>query len=285
MEKGTYKTAASFRTALEHRLLEYSRKHDVDIMKVRRQCAFDRFLTRLFLTDKGDTFVLKGGYALELRIAMARTTKDIDLCVRKKRGMEADLKSIHSTLLDAMATDTNDFFEFHIGTPVMNLENAPYGGHRFPVSVLLAGRLFISFQIDVAIGDAWLDPHDNLSPYNWCEFAEIPVTTFSAISPEQQFAEKLHSYTLPRQKLNSRVKDLVDMVLLINNGTLDNDRVRLAIEKTFGMRNTHPIPSELDEPPDFWTERFTVLAESCRMETDMMNAFSVVVRYWRKIYL
>jgi len=284
MGKGTYKTAPSFRTALEHRLLEYSRKHDVDIMKVRRQCAFDRFLTRLFLVDKGNTFVLKGGYALELRMATARTTKDIDLCVQKRKGLEADLKSIRSTLLEAMDADSNDFFEFYIGDPVMDLENAPYGGHRFPVTASLAGRLFIAFQIDVALGDAWLDPHDNLSPYNWCEFAEIPFTTFSAISPEQQFAEKLHSYTLPRQKPNSRVKDLVDIVLIINNCVLDSDRVRLAIEKTFGLRNTHPIPSELDEPPDFWTERFKALAAPCRMETDMIAAFSVVVSYWRKIH-
>jgi predicted nucleotidyltransferase component of viral defense system len=285
MGKGTYTSAASFRIALEHRLLEYSRTHNVDIMKTRRQCAFDRFLSRVFLADKGNTFVLKGGYALELRIAMARTTKDIDLCVQKKKGLDTDLKSIRSTLMEAMITDINDFFEFHIGNPIMDLENAPYGGHRFPVTASLAGRLFIAFQIDVAIGDVWLDPHDNLLPYNWCEFAEIPVTTFSAISSEQQFAEKLHSYTLPRNKPNSRVKDLVDMLLIINNSTLDNDRIRLAIEKTFKLRNTHPIPSELDEPPDFWTERFRVLADSCRMETNIKSAFSILVSYWRKVQI
>jgi len=126
---------------------------------------------------------------------MARTTKDIDLCVQKKMGVDTDLKSIRSVLLEAMDTDIKDFFEFHIGDPIMDLENAPYGGHRFPVSASLAGRLFIAFQIDVAIGDVWLDSHEKLLPYNWCEFAEIPVTPFPAISSEQQFAEKLHSYT------------------------------------------------------------------------------------------
>jgi hypothetical protein len=38
------------------------------------------------------------------------------------------------------------------------------------------------------------------------------------ISQEQQFAEKVHAYTLPRKTPNSRVKDLVDILLLIENG-------------------------------------------------------------------
>jgi len=41
------------------------------------------------------------------------------------------------------------------------------------------------------------------------------------IAREQQFAEKIHAYTLPRSATNSRVKDLVDMALLISDSTLD----------------------------------------------------------------
>ena len=40
------------------------------------------------------------------------------------------------------------------------------------------------------------------------------------ISAEQQFAEKLHAYTLPRlERVNTRTKDLIDMVLLIRRET------------------------------------------------------------------
>jgi hypothetical protein len=41
------------------------------------------------------------------------------------------------------------------------------------------------------------------------------------IAREQQFAEKIHAYTLPRNAANSRVKDLVDLALLIGSGGLD----------------------------------------------------------------
>ena len=50
----------------------------MDLQRVRRQVAFDRLLARLF-SSTNPPWVLKGGYALELKFATARTTKDIDL--------------------------------------------------------------------------------------------------------------------------------------------------------------------------------------------------------------
>jgi hypothetical protein len=76
-----YKTAGAFRTALEARLQNRARAEGTDLQRLRRQVAFDRLLARLF--SKGPKaeypWVLKGGYAMELRTHTARTTKDIDL--------------------------------------------------------------------------------------------------------------------------------------------------------------------------------------------------------------
>ena len=64
-----------------------------------------------------------------------------------------------------------------------------------------------------------------------------------AISKEQQFAEKLHAYTLPRPDApNSRVKDLVDMILLIQMSTMDKAVLERAIQTTFELRGTHAVP-------------------------------------------
>jgi hypothetical protein len=49
------------------------------------------------------------------------------------------------------------------------------------------------------------------------------------IAREQQFAEKIHAYTLPRNAANSRVKDLVDLALLIGSGGLDKQRIMEAL--------------------------------------------------------
>src|SRR5262249_53857937 len=80
-EPKTYKTAGAFRAALEARLQNRARTEGTDLQRLRGQVAFDRFLARLF--SKGPKaeypWILKGGYAMELRTHTARTTKDIDL--------------------------------------------------------------------------------------------------------------------------------------------------------------------------------------------------------------
>ena len=59
--------------------------------------------------------------------------------------------------------------------------------------------------------------------------------SFPSISREEHFAQKLHAYTLPRTgRLNSRVKDLIDLVLLMEAGALNPERLRNAISETFG---------------------------------------------------
>jgi hypothetical protein len=80
-----YATAGAFRAALETRLNERARRDAVDLHRLRRQVVFDRLLARLFDPSQPvrDGWVLKGGYALEMRFHMARSTKDLDLTVRR----------------------------------------------------------------------------------------------------------------------------------------------------------------------------------------------------------
>jgi hypothetical protein len=96
---------------------------------------------------------------------------------------------------------------------------APYGGSRYPVEAMMAQRTFVKFQMDFGIGDVVLDPLERIRTRDWFAFAEILPASVPMIPREQQFAEKLHAYTLPRAgTANSRVRDLVDMVLLIQSG-------------------------------------------------------------------
>jgi hypothetical protein len=67
---------------LEDRLLKISRDEHVDLQRWRREVPFDRLLARLFARPNAP-WVLKGGYAMELRIKEARATKDIDLTIVK----------------------------------------------------------------------------------------------------------------------------------------------------------------------------------------------------------
>jgi hypothetical protein len=73
-----YASAAAFRVALETRLKAISKAEGIDLQRLRRQVSFDRLLARLF-AEKNAPWLLKGGYAMELRLRTARTTKDIDI--------------------------------------------------------------------------------------------------------------------------------------------------------------------------------------------------------------
>ena len=69
-------------------------------------------------------------------------------------------------------------------------------------------------------------------------------------------AEKLHAYTLPRNTANSRVKDLVDLLLLIRSGDVSLEKLPEAIRMTFERRKTHAIPTQLASPPESWNTQF-----------------------------
>ena len=244
MEPKKYATAAAFRRALEDRLQDIARKESVDLQRLRRQVAFDRLLARLFQAAQPVAlpWVLKGGYAMELRIKAARTTKDIDLTMRSvfSSGEKKDDKknlAVLEKLQEAAAFSSDDFFVYTIGEPIADLDAAPYGGARFPVEARLDGRVFVGFHLDVGIGDAVMEPLEVIEGRDWLGFAGIASPSLYMIPREQQFAEKLHAYTLPRKgAANTRVRDLVDMVLLIQSGTLANDKVAEAIRVTFERR-------------------------------------------------
>jgi hypothetical protein len=243
-----FKDAEAFRTALESRLENISSKEGADVMRLRRQFTFDRFLCRVF-HDKTDTIMLKGGYAIELRVAMARTTKDIDLCMKKMRGASPAPQKMYSFFQDKASLQLADFMEFTISPPSRHLTNAVYGGCRFSIDAEMSNRLFTRFTLDVSIGDGWIDVQDTLQPRDWLSFAGIPPLRFPATTIEQQLAEKIHSYTQPRQKQNSRVKDLVDIVLLTRNFKINKEQMADSLQRTFKLRKTHPLPRELSAPP------------------------------------
>lgn len=268
-----YATAAAFRRALEDRLNRTSKAEGVDLQRMRRQVAFDRLLVRLFAAEH-PPWRLKGGYALELKLNLARTTKDLDLGLSGGNLHAGDALEV---LQEAAGADAGDFFVFVIGEPTMDLDGAPYGGSRFPVEARLDGRNFARFHLDLGFGDIQREPYEWTTPRDWLGFAGIDAGRFPSISREEHFAQKLHAYTMPREdRPNTRVKDLVDLVLLIKAGGLDEERLRRDIADTFRHRGTHEVPEALEEPPDFWEAVFEKLAEECGVEGGIRQQFPMV---------
>ena len=133
-----YGDGGAFRQALEQRLKTRAGEDGARLARDRKRVAFDRLLARL-ATIAPDSWLLKGGFALDLRLAeRARATKDVDL---DWQAAEAELLD---TLLEAAEWDAADFFSFNIertGPP----QDRFGGSHRFRVAATLGGRPFETF--------------------------------------------------------------------------------------------------------------------------------------------
>lgn len=280
----TFKSAADFRKSLEHRLKNLGVKMDYDLQRLRRAVAFDRLLARI-LNQVNSSFVLKGGYAMELRFSNARATKDIDLtCLQRLKEGQHSIKDLILDELKMLSLiDLGDFFSYQIGDAQIDLDNAPYGGARYPVSSFIDGKLFVRFQLDVGC-DAIVSNIETLQGKDWLGFCGITPPLLKMISAEQQFAEKLHAYTLPRaDRKNTRVKDLIDMVLLGKMRQLDLVKLKRNLEQVFKVRKVHMIPSQLVPPPSEWERPYLELAKECSLPLSMHDAFSEVANIFEKI--
>ena len=289
MPPNAYKTPGAFRQALESRI-NARVNTNAEMQRLRRLVAFDRLLARIFV-DQSSPWIVKGGYSFEVRYGMsARTTKDIDLSL-PGLGLETTpaketIQKLRDDLQDAAARDLGDYFVIHIGAPQQEFDAPPGGGARFPVEVLLAQRTFAEFHLDVGVGDVVLGSPEWAKGEEFFAFAGISPARFRILPIAQQFAEKVHSYTLPRTgRINSRVKDLVDLVLILDKDAPAPDSVRPAIETTFAHRGTHEIPVTIPAAPPTWTSSFTAMAKQVNIsETTVEAAVARVNDYWKGVF-
>ena len=275
MTNNRYKNAAAFRIALEHRLQAVAERERIELQRLRRKVAFNRFLARVFAVKGG--WVLKGGYSMEVRLAHARATRDIDLSYRG--GPAAGVKPeniILGLLQNTAAIDLSDYFTFKIGQLQLKLDTPVYGGARYPVQAVVNEKLFVAFHVDVALGDYIPEELETAEEPDWLSFAGITPAKIQMLPAAVQFAEKLHAYTLPRAVPNSRVRDMLDMLLLIRESRLTPVKAKAAVKAVFERRKTHSPPQRLDAPPAAWEKPFTALADGCGLKDTLADAFRIV---------
>lgn len=255
-----YATPAAFKQALEHRLREMAAGSGVELARLRQRLVFDRFFARV-VSVFGDRAILKGGFALELRLEHARTTKDIDL---RLAGHPDDLLS---QLREAGQLDLGDHLRFEVQPdprhPAIEAEGMRYQGLRYRTKSLLAGKIYgVPFGVDVAFAEMSVGEVEKVEGSRLLSFAGVEPATFRLYPLEAHIAEKLHAYTMPRERPNSRVKDLPDIALLASVRTIDGEELRGAVERIFEYRGTHLVPSATPHAPSAWTPVYERMAKA-----------------------
>lgn len=252
-----YATPLAFKQALEQRI-KSSSTTGADFARRRQLLVFDRFLARV-VSVVGDAVTLKGGLVLEMRLARARTTKDVDL------RMMGSADNVLERLQAAGRLDLGDYMFFEVQPdvdhPEIRNEGMQYDGYRYRAECRLAGAIYSRpFGVDVAFGDPLVGEPDLAVADDLLSFAGIAPPVLRLYPVVSHAAEKLHALTMPRSRPNTRMRDLPDLALLATTGEINEAELRLALERTFRFRGTHSLPTSVPAPPAFWEGPYAAMA-------------------------
>jgi len=166
-----------------------------------------------------------------------RATRDIDLL-----GLgESDLDAIGTTFREIANMHVADGIEFDPNSVNVNEVRKDAG---YAARVLLTGeiaRAKCKTQIDIGFGDA-VTPAPVFATYP-VMIADLPAPQLRTYPVYTVIAEKFHAITVLGMT-NSRMKDYLDLAVLLENEVLDPKTLAKAIAATFARRSTE-IPSVL----------------------------------------
>lgn len=221
------------------RLLNVAKAQDADFNQVLVRFALERILYRLSQSEHADHFLLKGALLFTLWYDLPhRTTRDADLL-----GFgPSDLESISQTFRDIAGVEVEDGIVFDPATVSVEeiRKDAGYAGAR----VLITGELAkarCKTQIDIGFGDA-VTPGPVHAVYPVL-IADLPAPRLQTYPVYTVISEKLHAIALLGMA-NSRLKDYLDLWVLLDRETLNAHTLARAIAATF-LRRGMSVPSVL----------------------------------------
>ena len=257
-----YSTAGAFRAALEKRLQTVAKEKQVPLIRLRKLVVFDRLMARLAVIAPS-RWILKGAVALNYRTgARFRTTKDLDI------GRQDSEEVATEDFLAVQSLDLGDYFTFVIERTGELDPNEEDAAVRYHVTAMIAGRPFDDVTVDVGFGDPINEDPDMLLGPDLLGFADIIPSKVPALSLEQHIAEKVHAYTRKygEENQSSRVKDLVDLVMISSAFGFKAGRLRQALRITFNTRATHELPVALAAPPVSWNVPYRKMADEVGLD-------------------
>lgn len=280
----TLASARAMRASLDARIVSQAGKSGLTPGRLRRRLVFHRVLRRLAAAPDADQWILKGGFLLETRLPTgARSTRDLDLV-----SAENDPDVVRALLDGALSADPDgDFFTFvTTRRKPLRADGIARTGSRFSVTAMLADRTFDDVCIDIAARAA--ETVDGTSPLEIpCPLIGPPLAAarVTAVDIAQHAAEKFHamSRVYAGQRTSTRVKDLVDVVLMVEAGLLPDPALMQRLLTVFRARDEAPPPADLAEPPRAWaTEYRTLTAELRPAAADVEAGFAVARQLYRE---
>lgn len=263
----SYAAPRALRMALERRLARRSAETGLGLDRLRRRVLLERIVARLDSAEPG-RWVLKGGMALDVRLREdARATRDIDFGLRDDVRQAA---ALHERVGDALRDDPDgDGFVLAAEAPAqLRPDGAGHITWRMRVAADMADKPFGRIRIDVSPRAHELDVTDRLTLSNSLDFADIPAPAIEVVDVNRHAAEKLHALCRDYgDRGNSRVRDLVDLVILVEHDLLDRAAVGAAARRVWAERDGAEPPPGLPPLPGDWPARYERLAAEHRVRS------------------
>jgi len=215
------------------RLLNVAKATGTDFNLVLVRFALERLLFRLSTSAHSDRFVLKGALLFTLWYDLPhRATRDADLL-----GFgPSDTGSMAGVFRDIASVAVDDGIVFDPASVRVGVirKDAGYGGVRVTLNGKLANARCVA-QVDVGFGDAVTPgPTDAVYPVLLDDLPAPRVRTYPVYTV---VAEKLHAIVVLGM-VNSRLKDYLDLIVIMEREALDEPTLALAIAATFQRRGT-----------------------------------------------
>ncbi|MEO1270109.1 MAG: nucleotidyl transferase AbiEii/AbiGii toxin family protein, partial [Myxococcota bacterium] len=207
--------------------------------------------------------------ALLLRTPIARATKDLDL------HLFGAPDEVLKRLQGAGQRELNDFMRFEVQRhkrPDIIAEALPYGGQRFRIECSLAGKQYSVFSVDLAFAEPLLDEPETITGADLWYDMGLETPQFRLYPLTTHVAEKLHAYTLPRDRAsNTRIKDLPDMGIIASMGAVDGAQLLKVIQQRFLDRGTHALPNCLPQPDSSWEGPYAKIAQESQLRWETLD--------------
>lgn len=227
-----------------------------------RQARFDRFLCRVFAQGDESEWLLKGGMGMLARIPRSRATRDIDLASTR----EDDLAEAGKALENLVAVELGDHLIFRLSrsSPTGLGDNQPGVATRRLVFTCLDidhDTQVDTVAVDVVVGPPPTGSIEMIEPANRIQLGRPLVTYPYRLYPVvDQVADKVCATmdVYPRAKRSSRVKDLVDLIVIAHTQTVELADLRAAIDIKRALSGIAPF-TQLDIP-DAWARTWRATA-------------------------
>lgn len=233
--------------SVRSRLKNIAVKEGSDFNAVLTRYGLERLLYRIGASDFSNQFLLKGALLFNLWYDMPhRPTKDIDLLGFGENDL-AYIKQTFRKICSISGDDGINFLSESVTVDTIKKEGG-YTGARVELFGELA-KAKIKIQIDIGYGDAVTPgPIDAHYPVLLNDLPAPKIRTYPIYTV---IAEKLHAIALLGMA-NSRLKDYLDLYVLLSNEQLDNHVLAQAIQATFTRRGM----TVLEELPIGLTDEF-----------------------------